>query len=197
MDAAARALSQEWWIFLLEGVVSIIFGLLLLFWPGPTTGVLIVLVGLFALLSGFVGVFAAIGAAGNHQPWGWKLTTAVLGVLVGLAIIRWPGATAVFVLYLVGFWLILGGIVGIVEAFAAHRAISHAWLLLLSSVVAILFGIAMFAWPVVSLRVVLSLIGIYAIVQGIILCVLAFQVRSHPERILGEAEAPSGAIPSV
>ncbi len=197
MDAAARALSQEWWIFLLEGVVSIIFGLLLLFWPGPTTGVLIVLVGLFALLSGFVGVFAAIGAAGNHQPWGWKLTTAVLGVLVGLAIIRWPGATAVFVLYLVGFWLILGGIVGIVEAFAAHRAISHAWLLLLSSVVAILFGIAMFAWPVVSLRVVLSLIGIYAIVQGIILCVLAFQVRSHPERLLGEAEAPSGAIPSV
>jgi uncharacterized membrane protein HdeD (DUF308 family) len=197
VDAAARALSQEWWIFLLEGVVSIIFGLLLLFWPGPTTGVLIVLVGLFALLSGFVGVFAAIGAAGNHQPWGWKLTTAVLGVLVGLAIIRWPGATAVFVLYLVGFWLILGGIVGIVEAFAAHRAISHAWLLLLSSVVAILFGIAMFAWPVVSLRVVLSLIGIYAIVQGIILCVLAFQVRSHPERILGEAEAPSGAIPSV
>ena len=197
MDATARALSHEWWIFLLEGVVSIIFGLLLLFWPGPTTGVLIVLVGLFALLSGFVGVFAAIGAAGNHQPWGWKLTTAVLGVLVGLAIIRWPGTTAVFVLYLVGFWLILGGIVGVVEAFAAHRAISHAWLLLLSSVVAILFGIAMFAWPVVSLRVVLSLIGIYAIIQGLILCVLAFQVRSHPERLLGEAEAPSGAIPSV
>jgi uncharacterized membrane protein HdeD (DUF308 family) len=74
---------------------------------------------------------------------------------------------------------------------------SHAWLLLLSSVVAILFGIAMFAWPVVSLRVVLSLIGIYAIIQGIILCVLAFQVRSHPEHFLAEYEAPSGAIPSM
>jgi uncharacterized membrane protein HdeD (DUF308 family) len=197
VDATARLLSHEWWLFLLEGVVSIIFGLLLLFWPGPTAGVLIVLAGLFALLSGFVGIFAAIGAAGNHQPWGWKLTTAVLGVLVGLAILRWPGATAVVVLYLIGLWLILGGLVGIVEAFAAHRVISHAWLLLLSSVVAILFGIAMFAWPVVSLRVVLGLIGIYAIIQGIVLFVLAFQVRSHPEYFLAEYEAPTGAIPSL
>ena len=86
-----RALSQDWWIFLMEGVLAIVFGLLLLVWPGPTTGVVIVLVGLFALLSGIVGVFAAIGAAGNHQPWAWKLITAMLGILAGLAIMRWPG----------------------------------------------------------------------------------------------------------
>jgi uncharacterized membrane protein HdeD (DUF308 family) len=198
MDSAMRALGQDWWIFLMEGVLAIIFGLLLLFWPGPTTSVVIVLVGLFALLTGIVGVFAAIGAAGNRQPWGWKLTTAILGVLVGLAIMRWPGATAVFILYLVGFWLILGGIVGVVEAFAAHRAMSHAWLLLLSSVVAILFGIAMFAWPSVTLILVVRLIGIYAIVQGIVLCALAFQLRGQPERILGETGSPpSNALPSM
>jgi uncharacterized membrane protein HdeD (DUF308 family) len=198
MDATIRALSQDWWIFLMEGVLSIVFGVLLLFWPGPTAGVVIVLVGLFALLTGIIGVFAAIGAAGSHQPWGWKLTTAILGVLVGLAIMRWPGATAVVILYLVAFWLILGGIVGIVESFAAHRTISHAWLLLLSSVVAILFGIAMFAWPTVTLTLVVRLIGIYAIVQGIILCGLAFQVRSSPERLLGDADSTaSHALPSM
>jgi uncharacterized membrane protein HdeD (DUF308 family) len=198
MDAAVRALSQDWWIFLMEGVLAIIFGLLLLFWPGPTAGVVIVLVGLFALLSGIVGVFAAIGAAGNQQPWGWRLTTALLGILVGLAIMRWPGATAVVILYLVAFWLILGGVVGIVESFAAHRMVSHAWLLLLSSVVAILFGIAMFAWPTVTLTLVVRLIGIYAIVQGIVLCALAFQVRRSPERLLGETDsAPSQALPSM
>jgi uncharacterized membrane protein HdeD (DUF308 family) len=198
MDAAVRALGQDWWIFLMEGVLAIVFGLLLLVWPGPTTGVVIVLVGLFALLTGIVGVFAAIGAAGNDQPWGWKLATALLGIVVGLAIMRWPGATAVAILYLIAFWLILGGIVGIVESFAAHRTIAHAWLLLLSSVVAILFGIAMFAWPKVGLTLVVSLIGLYAIVQGIILCALAFQVRKAPERLLGEVDSGHGqALPSM
>jgi uncharacterized membrane protein HdeD (DUF308 family) len=198
MDATLRALSQDWWIFLMEGVLGIIFGLLLLIWPGPTTGVIIVLVGLFALLTGIVGVFAAIGAAGNGQPWGWKLATALLGILVGLAIMRWPGATAVVILYLIAFWLILGGIVGIVESIAAHRTFSHAWLLLLSSVVAILFGIAMFAWPKVSLTLVVSLIGLYAIVQGIVLCALAFQVRGNPERLLGDTGSPpSQALPTT
>ena len=144
---------------------------------------------LFALLSGIVGVFAAIGAAGNHQPWAWKLITAMLGILAGLAIMRWPGATAAVILYLIAFWLILGGIVGIVEFFAAHRSFSRAWLLLLSSVVVILFGIAMFAWPTVTLTLIISLIGLYAIVQGIVLCALAFQVRSSPERLLADTDS--------
>ena len=198
MDATLRALSHDWWIFLMEGVLAIVFGLLLLVWPGPTTGVVIVLVGLFALLSGIVGVFAAIGAAGNHQPWAWKLITAMLGILAGLAIMRWPGATAAVILYLIAFWLILGGIVGIVEFFAAHRSFSRAWLLLLSSVVAILFGIAMFAWPTVTLTLIISLIGLYAIVQGIVLCALAFQVRSSPERLLADTDSShSQALPSM
>ena len=42
MDATLRALSHDWWIFLMEGVLAIVFGLLLLVWPGPTTGVVIV-----------------------------------------------------------------------------------------------------------------------------------------------------------
>jgi uncharacterized membrane protein HdeD (DUF308 family) len=197
MNTTLRALSQDWWIFLLEGVVAIVIGLIVLFWPGPTLHVIIVLFGLFALLSGVVEVFAAIGAADNHQPWGWKLTRALLGILVGLAILRWPGASVLFVLYLVGFWLILGGIVGIVEAFAEHREVQHVWLLLLASAVSLLFGIAMFAWPKVAVVTVVYLVGIYAIVQGLVLCVLAFQVRSHPERLLSSSETAPGALPST
>ncbi|MGO8946580.1 MAG: HdeD family acid-resistance protein [Ktedonobacterales bacterium] len=197
MQASVRALGQEWWIFLLEGFVAIVFGLIALFWPGPTLGVIVLLFGLLALITGVVGVFAAIGAAGNHQPWGWKLTAALLGVLVGLAILRFPGVTVRVLLYLIGFWLILGGIVGIVETFARHTEVPHAWLLLLTSVISVLFGIVMFAWPSVGLRTVIFLVGIYALVEGIALCVLAFQVRRYANRTLGEARPPTGAYPAT
>jgi uncharacterized membrane protein HdeD (DUF308 family) len=197
MQATVRALGQDWWIFLLEGVVAIIFGLVALFWPGPTLHVVVVLFGLLALITGFVGIFAAIGAAGNHQPWGWKLTSALIGILVGLAILRWPGVTVLFVLYLIGFWLILGGVVGIVESFAARNVVPHAWLLLLTSVISVLFGIVMFAWPNVGVVTVILLVGIYAIVEGISLCILAFQARSNANRLLRENATPPEAYPAT
>ncbi len=198
MQATARVLGQEWWIFLLEGVVAIVFGLIALFWPGPTLAVIVLLFGLLALISGIVGVFAAIGAAGTHQPWGWKLTAALLGVLVGLAILRWPGVSVRVVLYLIGIWLIVGGIVGIVEAFAQDRPVPHAWLLGLTSVIALLFGIVMFAWPAVGLRTVILLVGIYAIVEGVALCVLAFEARRYANSLQGESQRPPrGAYPAT
>jgi uncharacterized membrane protein HdeD (DUF308 family) len=197
MDTAVRTLGQEWWLYLMQGVLGIIFGIIALVWPGATLSVLIVLFGLFALLTGVVGVFAAIGAAGNHRPWGWKLTAALLGILAGLAILRWPGTTVLFVLYLIAFWVILGGIVAIVGAFAEHETMRHAWWVVLSGVISILFGIAMFAWPAVGILTLVLLVGIYAIVEGIMLCFLAFRIRSLPERLSNVTATPPGAIPSL
>jgi uncharacterized membrane protein HdeD (DUF308 family) len=197
MQATVRALGQDWWIFLLEGVIAIALGIVALVWPGPTLRVVVGLFGLLALLTGFVGIFAAIGAAGNRRPWGWKLTTALLGILVGLVILRWPGVTVLFVLYLIGFWLILGGVVGIVESFAAHNLLPNAWLLLLTSVISVLFGIVMLAWPNVGILTVIFLVGIYAIVEGISLCILAIQVRSSANRLLGQTTPPPEGYPAT
>jgi uncharacterized membrane protein HdeD (DUF308 family) len=195
MDSLSRAV-QEWWLYLLQGVLGIVFGILALVWPGKTLGVVIVLFGLFALISGIVGVFAAIGAAGNHQPWGWKLASAALGILVGLVILKWPGVTALVLLFLVGIWAIVTGIVAIVGAFADHDAVPHAWLLVLAGAVSVLFGIAMLAWPAAGLLTLVYLVGIYAIVTGIIACVIAFRVRSLPQRIEARTKMPPGEAAS-
>jgi uncharacterized membrane protein HdeD (DUF308 family) len=179
----------------MQGVLSVVIGILALIWPGHALAVVVILFGLFALLSGVVEVFAAIGAAGVHESWGWKLAMGILGVLAGLAILKWPGATAVVVLYLVGIWAILIGIIGIVGAIADHAEIPHAWLLALAGIVAVLFGIAMIIWPTAGLYTLVYLAGIFAIVYGIIYCVIAFRVRTLPQRVAG-ATAPSGAAPT-
>jgi uncharacterized membrane protein HdeD (DUF308 family) len=66
VDAIVRTLSQNWWLVVLQGVLSVVLGILAVVWPGITLGVVLVLWGLFTLLNGVVDVFAAIGAVGSH-----------------------------------------------------------------------------------------------------------------------------------
>src|SRR5437588_8290175 len=196
MDTVVRTLHQNWWLVLLQGVLSVVLGVLALAKPGVTLGVLILLWGLFALLNGVVDVFHAIGAAGSHRSWGWQLAGGLVGILAGLAILRWPGLSALFVLYLVALWAIMMGLVRIVGAIADHEALPHAWLVALAGVVSLLFGIAMFAWPAAGLLTLVYLVGFYAIVYGVITCVMAFRLPSLPERMAGRLVPPAGAAPS-
>jgi uncharacterized membrane protein HdeD (DUF308 family) len=134
---------------------------------------------------GVVDVFSAIGAAGSHRPWGWQLAGGLVRILAGLAILRWPGLSALCVLYLVAIWAIMMGIVRVVGAIADHEALPHAWLVALAGIVSVLFGIAMFAWPGVGLLTLVDLVGIYAIVYGLITCGIAFRLHSLPARMAG------------
>ena len=196
MDTVVKTLHQNWWLVLLQGVLSVVLGVLALAMPGATLGALILLWGLLALVNGVVDVFHAIGAAGSHKSWGWQLAGGLVGILAGLAILRWPGLSALFVLYLVAIWAIMMGIVRVVGAIADHDALAHAWLVALAGVVSVLFGIAMFAWPAAGLLTLVYLVGFYAIVYGAITCVMAFRLHSLPERMAGMLLPPTGAAPS-
>ena len=196
MDMVVRTLHQNWWLVLLQGVLSVVLGVLALAKPGVTLSALILLWGLLALLNGVGDVFHAIGAAGSQKSWGWQLAGGLVGILAGLAILRWPGLSALFVLYLVALWAIMMGIVRLVGAIADHEALPHAWLVALAGVVSVLFGIAMFAWPNVGLLTLVYLVGFYAIVYGVITCVMAFRLHSLPERMAGRLVPPTGAAPS-
>src|SRR5437764_4511365 len=151
MDTVVRTLHQNWWLVLLQGGLSVVLGVLALAKPGPTLGALILLWGLFALLNGVVDVFSAIGAAGSHRSWGWQLAGGLVGLLAGLAILRWPGLSALFVLYLVAIWAIMMGIVRLVGAIADRDALPHARMVALAGAVSVLFGTGMHAWPGVGL----------------------------------------------
>jgi uncharacterized membrane protein HdeD (DUF308 family) len=196
VETFVGALSRNWWLYLMEGVVAIVLGILALVWPGHALSVMILFFGLFVLLIGVIRIFAAIGAVGYQQSWGWALAQGILGVIAGLAILKWPGVTALIVLYLVAFFALTTGIIELVTALAQHQFIPHAWLLALSGAVSVLFGVAMFAWPYAGVLTLVFLVGIYAIVFGGFACAFAFRLRSASAQV-GSVGAPRGAIPSV
>ena len=153
------------WALGLNGLFSVVVGVLILVWPGISLYALTILFGAFAFANGLVSLIAA--ARGDVGERGWLVVRSVLGIGVGVAVLVWPSISALALLYVIGAYAIALGIIAIMGAFSLPLDTTDSWLLGLSGVVAILFGIAMFAEPGAGALVVLSLIAAFALVTGV------------------------------
>jgi uncharacterized membrane protein HdeD (DUF308 family) len=170
-------LAGNWWALLVRGIAAVLFGLAAIFWPGPTLFVLIVFFGAYVLVDGIFALVAGIRGSGSRR---WLLLAeGALGVVAALIAFFWPGETALVLLYVIAAWAIFTGILKVVMAISLRREIENEWLMVLSGVLSVLFGIILAALPGVGLLSLAWLIGIYALIFGIALIVLGFRVRGH------------------
>ena len=172
-------LAKSWWALALRGLVAILFGLAALFWPGLILAVLIVLFGLYALLDGVFAIIAAFRSSGHGMRRPLLLIEGVIGILFGLLALFWPGLTAITLVYIVAFWVILSGIARIVMAVMLRREIENEWSIALSGVLSVILGIVLLFLPGAGLLAYVWLIGILALVVGIALIYYAFRVRGQ------------------
>ena len=171
-------LAGNWWALLVRGLAAVFFGLAALFWPGLTLLVLITFFGAYALVDGIFALVAGLRGSEARRRW-LLLAEGVLGVLAGLITFFWPGITALVLLYIIAFWAIFTGILEVMIAISLRREIENEWLMALSGVLSILFGLVLAVLPGVGLLSLVWLMGIYALVFGIALVVLGFRVRGH------------------
>ena len=178
-------LAENWWALMLRGIFAVLFGLLLFLWPGPGILALVFLFGIYAIVDGVLAIVAGIrGSAGSR----WLLVIeGAIGVVAGIVAFAWPGITALALLYVVAFWAIFGGIAQVASAIALRREVEGEWALGLGGVLSVIFGILLAVLPGVGLLSLVWLIGLYALVFGISLIVVAFRVRrgntGEPSRV--------------
>ena len=186
-----EALSRYWWAVVLRGLAGILFGVVALVWPGPTVFALVLLFGAYALVD---GVFTLVSALGRNRGGartgsrGWLIVQGIAGVLMGLLTFVWPGATALVLLWLIAAWALIIGVLQVVAAVRLRREMRHEWLLALSGVLSILFGIVAVVYPRTGALAIVWVIAVYAIIFGIALLVLAFRLRRYHTQA-----APGGA----
>lgn len=186
-----QSLSRNWWVFAVQGVVAILFGILAIVQPGITLEALILLFAIWAIVDGALSLFASVGAAEAREPW-WPLVfKGILGLGVGLATLKWPGVTALTLLFLIGFWAILTGVIGMVASVRLREEIQGEVWYFLGGLASVLFGVLLFVYPSSGILAVVWLLGIYAIVFGVTTIMLAFKLRSAPQRLGVAAATPS------
>ncbi len=168
---------RNWRLYVLRGVLAILFGLAALFWPGMTLGVLVILFGAYVTLEGILAIVAAL-QHGIRDSW-LVFLEGIAGVVVGLITFFWPAVTAVALLVLIAVWAIVTGILEIAAAVQLRREIVGEWVLIMTGGLSILIGILLIANPGAGILAVIVLIGVYAILFGALLIYLGVKVRSH------------------
>jgi uncharacterized membrane protein HdeD (DUF308 family) len=162
---------------LFRGIAAVLFGILTLVWPKLSLAVLVLLFGVFAVVSGITAVGAALRNR-EEQGWGFLLFEGILGILAGVVALVWPGATALAFLYLLAAWAILTGILELVAPLAFPMRGGRAVLMVLAGLLSVVFGILIAAQPAAGLLAVVWLIGVYAIVFGVMYIAAYFDSRS-------------------
>ncbi len=164
-------------LFLFRGLAAVLFGILTLVWPKLSLTVLVLLFGVFAVIGGITAVAAAL--RNTEMPgWGFLLFEGILGILAGVVALVWPGITALAFLFLLATWAIITGILEIVAPLSFPMSGGRSLLSVLTGLVSIVFGVLIAAQPSSGLLAVVWLIGVYAIVVGVMYIVVYFESRS-------------------
>ena len=176
-EKIADILSRGWWVLLLRGVVAILFGAMTFVQPGLSLASLVLLFGAYSLADGVLGAYTAIAGRNHREHWWVLLLEGLVGVGVGVLTLFAPGVTALALLFYIAVWAVATGVLEIVAAVRLRKEIEGEWLLVLGGLASVGFGGLLLAHPGAGALTVLWLIGGYAVVFGVVLCLLAFKAR--------------------
>jgi uncharacterized membrane protein HdeD (DUF308 family) len=172
-----RTVTHYWWMILIRGIFAILFGIAAFIWPGPTIEVLVLLFGAYALVDGIFAVIVGLQQYGETQRWWTVLLEGIVGIVLGVLTLFWPGTTATVLLAFITAWAIMTGVFEIAAATALRKVIEGEWALILAGAASVLFGVLLVLQPTAGALALIWLIGAYAIIFGVLYSILAFELR--------------------
>jgi uncharacterized membrane protein HdeD (DUF308 family) len=105
------------------GVVSILFGILVLVWPGMSLAILAIFVGIWAIIIGILQIMASVGhRAVPNSGWVWGVIGGALAILFGVLVLIRPGTGLITIIWIIGIWAIVWGIIFIVLGVQLRKA---------------------------------------------------------------------------
>jgi uncharacterized membrane protein HdeD (DUF308 family) len=195
LGATLDALTERWWVPVIRGLVAIIFGVLALTAPSLGLLALVIMWGAYAITDGVFNLALATRASRAGDSWGWLVFEGIISIAAGVLTFVYPGMTAFALLYIIGAWAIVTGIAEIAAAVKLRRVMTGEWMLALTGVLSILFGVLCFAYPGSGALAVVWLIATYAIVFGVLL--IGLGVKLHRVRRDGQRAFPTGGTPAA
>ena len=114
----------RWWLVVV-GLLGIAAGIVTFAWPGMTAILLLLFIAGWAIATGVMQIIGAIRLRKEIDNEWWLIAGGVLSVLFGLVIVAQPGAGALALLWGIGAYAIIYGIILVALAFRL-RSHTHA-----------------------------------------------------------------------
>lgn len=166
-------------VFIIRGLVGVIFALLTFAWPGLTILVLVGIFAAYALLDGITTLWLGLTSTPTEQRMWAPALKGTVGIAAGVFTFLWPGVTTALLLLIIGAWAVVTGVLEIVAAIRFRRAIAHEWLLALTGTLSVIFGSLLFGYPALGLIGIAWALGGYTLASGIVLITLGVRLRTR------------------
>ena len=176
--ALAGALHQHWKLYLAEGVLLLILGLIAIVIPPLATLAVTILFGWLFLITGIMGLVTTFWLRAAPGFW-WSLISAALGVLVGGWLLAQPEAGAFSLTLVLIAFFVVEGIVTIMFALDHKRELSGRWGFMLASGIVdlVLSAVLLAGMPGTTAWALGLLVGINMVFGGMALAAMALHAR--------------------
>jgi uncharacterized membrane protein HdeD (DUF308 family) len=121
--AAVRAAGREarWWLLLVEGVLGVLAGLVAFLLPGITALALLYLVAAWAIFTGILQIVGAVRLRREIEGEWALILGGVLSVIFGVLLAVLPGPGILALVWLIGAYAVVSGVLLIVLAFRVRN----------------------------------------------------------------------------
>jgi uncharacterized membrane protein HdeD (DUF308 family) len=177
--ALSQAVRAHWKLFLVEGIILVILGILAIFIPVLATIGFTIFLGWIFVISGIAGLITTFGARQAPGFW-WSLLSAILGIAAGIVLLIWPLTGAVSLTFVLIAFFIIEGVLSIMYALEHKRELTGQWgWMLFSGIIdLILAGIIFAGLPGTAFWALGLLVGINMLFGGASMIAIAWHARN-------------------
>lgn len=179
---ATELCNRAWWVFLIGGIASVVFGILAFVNPGVALLVLSMFFAAFVLVDGAVNIWGAISNRGK-DGWWMILLLGIAGVLAGGYALLSPPVSMIAFIYVVAFIAMFIGVSSLYLGWRIREEVAGEWVLYLTGIISVLFALLILFKPGIGGLSVVYMIATWAIFIGALRIWFSFRIRKLRNRL--------------
>ncbi|MFG1796621.1 HdeD family acid-resistance protein [Nocardia sp. NPDC049149] len=177
LEGPLQSLARSaWQTVLVTGFLSVVLGVIMLVWPGPTLLAAGILFGIYLVVTGFLQLMGAFGIPSSTGVRVLAFISGVLSIAIGVFCFR-DELTSILLL---GIWIGIGwlfrGVATVMMSLSEPAMPGRGWNVFFG-LITVIAGIVLIVWPLSSVATLAVVVGVWLIVLGIMEVVVAFGVR--------------------
>jgi uncharacterized membrane protein HdeD (DUF308 family) len=177
-DQVAAAIRHHWWLFLLRGLAAVVFGILVLMWPGASVVALTAFIAAYALVDGIVAVASAARMRAIFDRWWVLLVQGLISIAFGILAFMNPALSLWYVVISVSLWMVFASTAFFMLG-RAHKAMGGSALgANVAAIASLVLAVLAIGYPRLTIASVIALIAWFALLIGIANLTVAFRVRA-------------------
>jgi len=176
-------MARPWIEMVLRGILLLILGVVAMVYPDITISIIILLFGVMILVEGILLVIGSIAVKAEDPMWVVLLIGGFFSVALGAIILAWPDVTERVVLFLIGAWALIVGLINLMWALKVRKneEVAGKGVHAIFGLVGISFGIIAIVWPDETAVTIVVIIGVFIALLGILMVIAGFMARKEQQ----------------